>query len=132
MKVLEGLASWIPKNGEAIYGTRPWSVYGEGPSTTTPQRRGMGSDVRSYTPEDFRFTRKGDVVYAFMMGWPENGKTTIKSMAQGSENFPREIARVELLDAGPLTFVRDTKGLTVNLPERKPNDYAYALKITPM
>ena len=66
-----------------------------------------------------------------MMGWPETGKTTIKSLAQGSENFPKEIARVELLGAGTLTFTRDASGLVVNLPEKKPNDYAYALKITP-
>jgi alpha-L-fucosidase len=131
IKVLHGIASWIPANGEAIYGTRPWKIYGEGPSTTTPQRRGMGSDVRAYTSEDFRFTRKGETVYAFLMGWPESGKATVKSLAQGSENLPREIAKVELLGAGKLKFTRDASGLVVNLPEKKPNEYAYALKITP-
>jgi alpha-L-fucosidase len=131
MKVLDGLAKWMPTNGEAIYGTRPWALYGEGPSTAAGGRRGMGSDVRSYGPEDFRFTKKGDVVYAFAMAWPENGKTTIKSMAQGSENFPKEVAKVELLGAGPVTFTRDASGLVVNLPEKKPNDFAYALKVTP-
>jgi alpha-L-fucosidase len=131
MKVLDGLASWIPSNGEAIYGTRPWTVYGEGPSTAVGGRRGMGSDVRSYSSEDFRFTKKGDIVYAFMMSWPDGGKTTIKSMAQGNENFPREVAKIEMLGAGALTFIRDSSGLIVNLPEKKPNDYAYTLKITP-
>jgi alpha-L-fucosidase len=131
MKVLEGLAGWMPTNGEAIYGTRPWAVYGEGPSTTGPQRRGMGTDVRSYTQEDYRFTMKGDIVYAFLMRWPEEGKTTIKSLAQSSNNFPKHIAKVELLGAGPVTFTRDASGLVVNLPDQKPNDYAYALKVTP-
>ena len=131
LKILDGLASWIPSNGEAIYGTRPWVVYGEGPSTATGGRRGMGSDVRSYTSEDFRFTRKGDIVYVFIMSWPENGKSTIKSLAQGSENFPGEIARIEMLGAETLTFTRDASGLVVNLPAKRPNDYAYALKITP-
>ena len=92
----------------------------------------MGSDVRSYTAEDFRFTKKGDIVYAFMMKWPEGGKTTIKSLAKGNENYPKEIARVELLgNNGPLTFARDETGLIVTLPAQKPNDYAYALKIMP-
>jgi alpha-L-fucosidase len=131
IKVLDGLATWIAPNGEAIYGTRPWAVYGEGPSTAAGGRRGMGSDVRSYGAEDFRFTRKGDIVYAFLMGWPENGKTIIKSLAQGSENFPREIAKVELLGAGTLTFTRDTTDLIVNLPEKAPNAYASVFKITP-
>jgi len=93
---------------------------------------GGARDVRAYTDEDYRFTVKGDVVYAFMMGWPENGKATIKSISQGSENFPREVAKVELLGAGgPLQFTRDANGLVVSLPAQKPNEYAYALKVTP-
>jgi alpha-L-fucosidase len=91
----------------------------------------MGSDVRSYTADDYRFTKKGDIMYAFLMNWPQGGKATVKSLAQGNENFPKDIAKVELLGAGPLTFTRDTSGLVVNLPETKPNDYAYALKVTP-
>jgi alpha-L-fucosidase len=88
--------------------------------------------VRPYTAEDFRFTAKGDILYAFMMGWPEGGKATIKSLSQGGENFPKDVARVELFGTGePLTFTRDASGLVVNLPEKKPNEYAYALKITP-
>ena len=133
---MEGIGKWMGPNGEGIYATRPWKVYGEGPSTVASnQARGQfgGSrDVRTYTAEDFRFTAKGDTVYAFMMGWPESGKATIKSLAQGSENFPKEVAKVELLGAGgPLTFTRDASGLVVNLPEKKPNEYAYALKIMP-
>ncbi len=51
MKVLEGLAKWMEPNGEAIFATRPWAVYGEGPSVTTaaPANRFGGSvDVRAY------------------------------------------------------------------------------------
>jgi alpha-L-fucosidase len=132
---VEGIGKWMEPNGEGIYATRPWKVYGEGPSTVANnQTRGQfgGSrDVQNYTAEDFRFTSKGNNVYAFMMAWPEGGKTKIKSLAQNSENFPMEIARVDLLGSGTLTFTRDASGLVVNLPEKKPNDYAYALKITP-
>jgi alpha-L-fucosidase len=130
LKILDAMSKWIGPNGEAIYGTRPWTVYGEGPSTA-PGRRGMGSDVRAYTAEDFRFTQKGDIVYAFLMGWPEDRKATIKSLATGSENYPKQIGKVELLGAGNVAFTRDASGLVVTLPQQKPNDYAYALKITP-
>jgi alpha-L-fucosidase len=134
IKVLEGLAAWIAPNGEGIYSTRPFKVYGEGPSTITQARGQFGGarDVRPYTSEDFRFTCKGETVYAFLMVWPEGGKATIKSLAQGNANFPKEVARVELLGIdGPLTFSRDASGLVVNLPDKKPGDYAYSLKITP-
>ena len=134
LKVVEGLAAWMGPNGEGIFGTRPWKVYGEGPSVTSPAPRGQfggARDVRPYTSEDIRFTAKGDVLYAFAMSWPENGTLTIKSLARGSVEFPREIARVELLGArGPLVFAREASGLVVNLPAAKVGDYAHALKIT--
>ena len=134
VQILEGLASWIAPNGEGIYSTRPWKVYGEGPSVsiTAPAGQfGGARDVRAYTAEDMRFTSKGDLLYAFVMAWPEGGKVTIKSLAQGSEHYPKDIARVELLGSnGPLNFTREATGLVVTLPEQKPNDFAYALKIT--
>jgi alpha-L-fucosidase len=131
MKVLAGLASWMPTNGEALYGTRPWAVYGEGPSTTAPARRGMGSDFRAYTAEDVRFTKKGDILFAILMGWPDNGKATIKSLAEGAANFPRKVAKVELLGSGEVKFTRDASGLVATMPQEKPHDFAYALKVTP-
>jgi alpha-L-fucosidase len=129
---VEGISKWMQANDDGIYSTRPWKIYGEGPSTATTGRgRGSGRDVRSYSATDYRFTAKGDTVYAFMMGWPESGKATIKSLAEGSQHFPRQIARVELLGSGPLTFTRDAAGLVVTLPDNKPNDYPCTLKIIP-
>ena len=55
---------------------------------------------------------------------------TIQTLAAGSTHFPREVARVEMLGSkAPLKFQRDSAGLTVTLPEQKPNEYAYVLKI---
>ena len=130
MKVLDALATWIAPNGEAIYGTRPWAVYGEGPSTTGGGRRGMGSDVRSYTAEDVRFTKKGDIVYAFLMGWPADGKATsrawpsVRELPEGNRESGTSRRRQRCLHARRF----GTRG---HLPEQKPNDYAYALKIMP-
>ncbi|HEY4330214.1 MAG TPA: alpha-L-fucosidase C-terminal domain-containing protein, partial [Phycisphaerae bacterium] len=108
-------------------------VYGEGPSTVTQARGQFGGarDVGTYNGEDFRFTKKGDIVYAFLMSWPVDGKAAIKSMAVGSPNFPKEIAKVELLGGGEAKFTRDNTALHIVLPGEKPNDFAYCLKITP-
>jgi len=134
VKVLQGLAAWMAPNGEAIFATRPWKVYGEGPSTTTAPTRGQfggARDFTTYTSEDIRFTAQGDTLYAFLMGWPAGGKALIKTLTKGADAFPKDVAKVELLGAGPVTFTHDDKGLTVNLPNQKPNEIAYALKITP-
>jgi alpha-L-fucosidase len=133
-RIVEGIADWMAPNGEGIFATRAWKVYGEGPSVTNPPppgRFGGARDVRHYTSEDIRFTSKGDVLYAFVMAWPEGGKVTIKSLARGSERYPREIAKVELLGSpAPVVFSRDATGLVVTLSGQKPNNPAYALKIT--
>jgi alpha-L-fucosidase len=130
-KVLDGLAAWMPANGEAIFGTRPFSVFGEG----APDVKGSGNfnerNVRAYTSEDIRFTTKGDALYAIALAWPENGKLLIRTLAAGNPSRPKEIARVELLgEREPLAFTRTDQGLAVSLPERKPNESAYALKIS--
>ena len=129
-KVLDSLASWMPANGEAIFGTRPFSVYGEG----APDVQGSGnfneSKSRPYTARDIRFTTRGGTLYAIALGWPADGKLSIRTLAAGSANYPREVRRVELLgSSGSLPFTRDAAALSVTLPERKPNEYAYVLKI---
>ena len=111
VNIVEGIAVWMGPNGKGIFATRPWKVYGEGPSVTKIAPKGQfggARDVRPYTSEGIRFRVKGDILYAFVMGWPENGKVTIKTLARGGENLPREVAKVELLGGGgPLPQVHD-------------------------
>lgn len=83
MNILEGIASWMNINGSAIYGTRPWTVYGEGPSMNIKQEKGTFGglkDVRAYQPGDLRFTKKGDKLYVFAMEHP-TADITIASLA---------------------------------------------------
>jgi alpha-L-fucosidase len=130
-KVLAELATWMPDNQEAVFGTRPFAVFGEGPPDLASTGNFNESKARPYTAEDIRFTTKGDTLYATALGWPANGKITINTLAKGSASYPKEIARVELLGAkGALPFTRDGKGLTVTMPGKKPNEFAYVLRIT--
>ncbi|MGC9037069.1 MAG: alpha-L-fucosidase, partial [Verrucomicrobiia bacterium] len=68
-QMLNQMAKWISVNGEAIYDTRPWLVYGEG---KTRARGGSFREDFKYTASDIRFTTKGNTLYAFAMGLPEN------------------------------------------------------------
>jgi alpha-L-fucosidase len=128
VKILEGIASWIAPNGEGIYATRPFKVFGEGPSTTATVAR---DQLATYKTNDVRFTTKGDTLYAFVMVWPTGGKAVIKTLAKGGAAFPKDIGKVELLGVGAVAFTHDAAGLTITLPDAKPNDYAYCFKITP-
>jgi alpha-L-fucosidase len=125
---LEAIATWIPKHGEAIFGTRPFTVFGEGPPDVNTGSFNERTQ-RPYTVEDIRFTRKGDTLYAFAFVWPTDGKLTIKTLARGSSTLPKPIQRVELIGGGPVPYVQESSGLTLTLPAAAPNPYAYAFII---
>ncbi len=125
---LHQLADWIAVNGEAIYGTRPWQVYGEG---EVRARGGAFREDASYTAKDIRFTTKGKTLYAIALGWPGDGKMTIKSLARTSDATQNKISKVELLGyKGKLTFSQNSEGLVVELPDVKLSDLTCALRIT--
>ena len=134
-KILNDIAAWMDVNRESIFGTRPWTVYGEGPSTEVDVpldgpgfNEGKNSD---YTPADIRFVQKGGKVYAHVFVWPEDGKVHIRSMAKGSDKYKGKIHRVELLGHGKVKYTRDTDGLHVTLPSGvRPNDISLVLKIS--
>jgi alpha-L-fucosidase len=125
--ILEALAAWMKINGEAIFGTRPWKVYGEGP---TRIRAGMfgESDAKPFTAQDIRFTTRHGVLYALVLSWPDTNTLTIKSLAAG---VPGQVRRVELLGTGQtLRHLRNDQGLTITLPQHKTGDHAHAFKIS--
>ena len=131
-ELLLGIGRWLTVNGEAIYGTRPWKIFGEGPTQVVG---GSFNDTKRapFTAEDIRFTTRGDTLYAIALAWPDNGKVTMTSLSAASGLFMREIAKIELLGSQEaLHWTRDTRGLTVDLPARKPCEHAVALRISPV
>lgn len=128
---LTGIGDWLRVNGAAIYATRPWEVYGEGPTRLSGGGFSERKD-RPYTAHDIRFTRgKDGALYAIALAWPEDGKLVIRSLAQPEGREAGRIEKVELLGhAGALKFTRGAEGLEVALPAQKPCEFAYALKIT--
>ena len=137
---LDGMSEWMGINSECIYGTRPWKIYGEGPAVKNDATardsarnppRGLGPNL---TPSDIRFTAKGDMLYAIVLGWPDGGKVNIKSLAKDSLNNKGEIGAVQLLgSSGKLAFSRDESGLSVTLPTQRSetDSYGIALRIFP-
>jgi len=135
--IVEEIGRWIAVNGEGIYDTRPWAIFGEGPvaSEAAAPMSGPGFNEgkgKSFSAADIRFTAKGDSVYAFLMGWPASGKLAIRAMASGAAQLARPVKRVELLGSGaPLAFRQTGDGLEVTLPADRPAlAYASALKIS--
>ena len=130
-KIVSDIGAWLNVNGEAIYDSRPWKIYGEGPSNGTQEKghfdgvKDMGS--KPYTPEDIRFTSKGKELYAILLARPTGGKVTIKSLAEPSLHWPGKIGSVaQLGSTEAVKWTRDDSGLHCTLPRNKPCDTAFA------
>lgn len=127
-ELLREIGRWLAINGEAIYGTRPWEVFGEGP---TEVGEGSFTDTRraAFTNQDFRFTRKPDALYAVCMGWPA-GTVTIRSFGSASSVQASQIKSVTMLGVdAPLTWAQTAEGLTITPPAVAPCDHAVTFKI---
>ncbi len=131
--ILRDIGAWLAKNGEAIYGTRSWSVYGEGPTKVS---EGAFTDTNraAFTSRDIRFTTKGDVLYAAFLHCPEDGCGLIASLGDkrpvGTTIGAGRVRAVTLLDGGmPLGFEETADGLVVRFPDGYRSDYAVAVRI---
>ena len=129
LKILDAMAAWIAVNGEAIYGTRPWKVYGEGPTKLGKGPHGGLRDTGNYQPSDIRFTqsRDGRMLYAISLGWPDDNQLLVRSLPVAAG----KVADVALLGhADKLDWRQTDEGLVVRLPTQRPCDLAQALKIS--
>jgi alpha-L-fucosidase len=127
-EVLRNVGSWLDANGEAIYATRPWRIYGEGP-TKVAAGSFHDTDTASYTAKDFRFTAKGSVLYAIELAWPSEHEAVIPSLA--SAVGVEKVKTVDLLGSDATLQVRQLPdGLHIQLPAQSPGKYAYAFRIS--
>jgi alpha-L-fucosidase len=131
--VLDKIAAWMQVNGEAIYDTRPWKVYGEGPNTVKSGSF-QGNSVGQLGAQDIRFTRNkaNSVVYAIVLGWPR-GEIVIQSLGTASAAQPGKIGHVQLLGTDKrLKWKQSSDGLHVELTRdyQPATDFAAALKVS--
>jgi alpha-L-fucosidase len=131
LKILSEITAWMNVNNKAIYGTRPWKIFGDGPGIVKPDPKVKynESSRKDFTAADVRFTTKGKTLYAFFMGWPEK-QIVIAPLAVGRAYVAGKIRSVHLLGhRGKLRWTHDVNGLAVELPAVKPCDHAFALEI---
>lgn len=125
-QMLLEMADWIKINGEGIYDTRPWEIYGEG---KTKAAGGHFREDFNYSAADIRFTVKGKTLYAFALGWPQDGKVIIKSLAK--TNDLNKISSIKLLGhQSKLNWKQTESGLEIITPSKLPSKYAICFKIS--
>lgn len=124
---LRDMGKWLKLNGEAIYESRPWLIYGEGPTET---KTGHLADMHfdGFGDEDIRFTTRDGQLYAIAMGWPESGILPVKSL--GLTSYNGEIEGIELIGHdGAIAWDRNEAALEIKLPDTKPCEHAFVFRI---
>ncbi|BAX82075.1 alpha-L-fucosidase [Labilibaculum antarcticum] len=127
--VLLGIGDWLATNGEAIYDTRPWKIFGEGPTKASEGHHSEGNN-EALTSKDIRFTTKGDVLYATALGYAENGTFVIKSLATNNENETRPVQSVEFISAkNKIDWKQTENGLEINVNGENQDGAAFVFKV---
>ena len=127
-KVLLAVGEWLKINGDAIYGTRPWKIFGEGP-TLVKSGPFHDTETQAYTAQDFRFTTKGSYLYAIQLAWPATGETVIESLGTNATTT-QLIQSVQMLGTDTkLAFEQKQNGLHIKLPDKRSEQPAYAFRI---
>ena len=133
LKIVNEIADWMPTNGKGIYGTRPWKIYGEGPSTVKEnQKKGQFAgltDTRAYQPTDIRFTTKGNTLFAFCMETPQDN-IEIRSLGKNSTINDKKIVSISMLGSKQkLKWEQKDDALVITKPTDLPKWTVLGLQI---
>jgi alpha-L-fucosidase len=123
--ILDRITAWNSANGEAIFSTRPWRTFGEGP-TKPPLGHMAEAEAKPFTAEDVRFTTRDGALYAIFLDWPESDS---KLASLGSGRFHGRIEQVQMLDGRAVPFRMDPDGLSLTLPRPQADQFVPALRI---
>lgn len=127
--ILKEMGNWLEKNEEAIFNTRPWKIYGEGP-TKVAKGNHTEKHNKEAGPEDIRFTAANDNLYAIILGWPKDGTFNIESLAKNNPYEKRALQSVQFISGeNELTWKQTSKALEIKVSGTKPCEEAFAFKI---
>ena len=130
--ILADIKAWLDVNGTSIYGTRPWKTFGEGPlaDAANPLNAQGFNEGNNYSSKDVRYAQRSDTLFATIMRWPAGKTFTFKSLGKSSDYYSGKVASLQLLGYGDVSYTENVCGITVTLPDVKPNDIAPVFLLT--
>lgn len=115
--ILRTIGSWLKTNGEGIYSSSPFTVFGQGPSNATMRLHGNLHD-KGFSPDDFRYTQNGQNIYAFWMDTDERKVITLDALGSEDRVINDAIERVSLLGYDKdLTWIQKKDELVIQIPQ---------------
>ena len=134
LQIMENISKWIAANNEGVYGTRPWKIYGEGPSTLKENQKagqfGGVTDSRGYQWTDVRYTTKPNQIFAYVMDKP-TADIRLTALGKNQKLNDKQIVSVQLLGSKEkLNWTLENDALVIRKPANLPNWKVHGLKIT--
>jgi len=129
LQILDGIGVWTAANGEGIYGSRPWKIYGEQSEEAQAVKRGRFNENYKFNAKDIRFTTKEGILYAFCLGSP-TGDIFIKSLGKNSKYSDKAIASITMLGTrNKLRWKQNADILMITRPGKLPSWQVLGFKI---
>ncbi len=129
-RLLREIGAWLAVNGEAIYASRPWTVFGEGPARVS-EGQFTENSAPTYGPADLRFTTRDGHLYVIALGGAADGRVDVRSLGRDLTLYPHRIGAVHLLGhPDPLEFEHGAHVLSVRLPENAAAGPLPVLRVT--
>lgn len=134
VRIVKEIGHWMQINGESIYDTRPWVIYGEGPTAESDnpiRAQGFNEGRQNYSAADIRFNKKGDnTLYVTLFGVPDED-ITVKSLGSKTEHNSRKIKSVTLLGSDEsVSWTQSNDVLSIAKPNTIPSPEAIVYKVT--
>ncbi len=124
-QVLLGTGKWLDVNGDAIYGTRPWKLYGEGP--TRSASGAFADQTIPFNAKDIRFTTKGDTLFVITLGLPTES-TLVKSLGiKMNHGLVADISMMGSMDK--VSWTQKNDALSIKPAAHYPSDFAVVYKV---
>ncbi len=125
-ELLLAMGGWLRVNGNAIYGSRPWKVYGEGP-TVNASGPFADNKIKPFTAQDIRYTMKGDTLFATTLHIPS---AAVVVHALGRDSANGTVRSVRLLGSkAPVKWRQEKEGLVIEAAGSYPSKYAAVYQV---
>jgi len=129
LKILEDIGIWTSANGEGIFGSRPWKIYGEKPADKPAKKLGRFDENFGFSSRDIRFTTKGNTLYAYCLGKPDND-ILIKSLAKSSKLVDKAISSIQMVGSmEKISWKQTAESLVIKKPGTMPAWQVIGFKI---